>query len=176
MKEFLEIFFQATGFVGLRLADLLLGNRQFQIVQKDIEEDFGIAVFVVSLATGFPIDGGGKKAVFSGEEGLNPLGEGLSEFGEGELGEGAGDAGSTGTFGPGESEGFTESVPVGLGPSNEDGHFVDSGEETEKNEGAEGGVGKTDSSWITGVGESLKDRRQFGETLGVHDFLLEIQG
>jgi hypothetical protein len=145
-------------------------------VQKHVEKDFGIAVFVESLATGFSVDGGGEKAVFGFELGLNPHGEGLAKLGEGEFGKGPGDAGGTGTFGPSESEGFTEPIPVGVGPSNEDGHFVDSGEETEKNEGAEGVKGKADTACGTGIGKLLKDSGQFGQLMGVHDFLLEIGG
>ena len=49
---------------------------------------------------------------------------------------------------------------MGFGPSNEDGHLIDSGEKTEKHEAAEGAIGEPDTAWVTGIGESLKDTGQ----------------
>jgi len=37
-----------------------LTDGEFQILQKDIEQDFGLTVFVESLTTGFSIHGGEK--------------------------------------------------------------------------------------------------------------------
>ena len=86
LKQFFQVNFQAARLIGLVATNGPLVERDFEIMDEDVEHEKRVAVFVEKVFGRFAIDGGDKGVVVFHEDGVEKLGEVVLKFFERDFG------------------------------------------------------------------------------------------